>query len=115
MQVRSAKAKGRIFQNWVRDTILTTFLHLTNEDVRCAIMGETNADIKLSSRALKVFPYKIEAKSQKKGFSAVYNAYEQCEKHKEIGEPLVIIKQNKKKPLAIMDAEYFIRREYDKR
>ena len=109
MLVKSAKSKGRLAQNWVRDTILKVFLQLTNEDVRTAIMGETNADIKLSAKARKLFPYKIEVKSQKKGFSAVYNAYLQCENHKEMGEPLVIIKQDRQKPLAIVDAEHFIK------
>ncbi len=110
MQIKSAKGKGRLAQNWVRDLILDKFLQFTSDDVRTAIMGETNADIKLSAKALGLFFYRIEVKSQKKGFSAVYNAYEQCENHKEKGEPLVIIKQNRKKPLAIVDAEYFIRR-----
>lgn len=108
MLTKSAKAKGRNLQNWVRDQIIF-FLHLTEAEVTTAIMGEKGADVKIIPDSQCWFPYIIECKSQKKGFSAVYNAYEQCEGHKGRGEPLVIIKQNRKKPLAIVDAEYFIR------
>jgi len=89
MKIKSAKAKGRIFQNWVRDKILEVFGTFGTDDVRTAIMGETGVDIKLSLYALYSFPYKIECKSQKKGFSAIYDAYDQCVKHPGKGEPLV--------------------------
>lgn len=113
MQIKSAKAKGRIFQNWVRDQLLL-WREFYVDDIRTAIMGETGVDIKINKEKHHLFPYKIEIKSQKKGFSAVYNAYEQSENHKGQGEPLLFIKQNRKKPLVIVDAEYFIRRLYVK-
>ena len=55
--VRSRKAKGRRLQNWVRDTLLSVFTSLDNNDVSCAIMGETGEDIKLSNPAKKLIPY----------------------------------------------------------
>ena len=52
--VRSRKAKGRRLQNWVRDTLLKIFSNngfLDENDIKCAVMGETGADIKLSNTA----------------------------------------------------------------
>ena len=38
----------------------------------------------------------------------IYNYYEQAIDHTNGGEPLVIIKMNRQKPLAIVDAEHFM-------
>jgi hypothetical protein len=57
----SAKAKGRVFQNFVASEVRATFC-LPDEDCRPAVMGENGADLKLSSRAREVFPFAIEAK-----------------------------------------------------
>ena len=109
MLTKSAKAKGRLLQNWVREQLIF-FLLFKEDEISTAVMGEKGADVKIVPDSQCWFPYLIECKSQKRGFSAVYDAYEQCENHKGRGEPLVFIKQNRKKPLAIVDAEYFIRR-----
>jgi len=108
MLVRSAKAKGRMLQNLVRDRILAMFPHLEPEtDVRSAIMGEPGEDIKLSKKARQVFPYSVECKSLKT--ISVYRHYEQCIKNCPKGAtPLVVIKENRKKPLAVVDFEYFM-------
>ena len=108
MQTKSAKAKGRRLQNWVKAHILFWNPGLIDSDVRTAIMGETNADIKLSSKAFKRFKYKVECKNRKGGFKFIYDCYQQCINHKEKGEPLLIIKMDRQKPLAVVDAEYFI-------
>ena len=108
MQIKSAKAKGRKLQNLIR-SYLIFWLCLDDEDVTTAIMGEKGADVKIVLSKRNMFRYKIECKSQKKGFSAVYKAYKQCEKHPGDEEPVLFIKQNRQKPLAILDAEYFIK------
>ncbi len=108
MLTKSAKAKGRKLQNWVKEQLLL-WLSLADNEVTTAIMGETGCDVKLANHMQFVFPMKIECKSQKLGFSAVYKAYQQCVNHPGSGEPLVIIKQDRQKPLAILDAEYFIK------
>ena len=47
--VRSRKAKGRRLQNWVRDALLCAFPNVKkDEDVCCAIMGESGVDVKFS-------------------------------------------------------------------
>ena len=71
-------------------------------------MGEGGADIKFTPPSL--FPYKIECKNQERKFTGVYDAYAQCEAHEGDQEPLLIIKMNRQKPLAIVDAEYLMKR-----
>lgn len=108
MTVKSAKAKGRRLQQLVRDMILDTFPQLElDTDVRSAIMGETGEDIKLSSKARQVFPYSVECKSLKK--IAVYNYYDQAAANTPTGcLPLVVLKQDRRKPLVLVDLEKFM-------
>lgn len=108
MKPASAKAKGRLLQQKVRDRILKQYPHLELDvDVRSAIMGETGEDIKLSGRARDVFPYSVECKSLKA--IAVYNYYDQCVNNTPKGcQPLVVMKQDRRKPLAVVDFEHFM-------
>lgn len=108
MTVKSAKAKGRRLQQLMRDLILDMFPNLElDTDVRSAIMGETGEDIKLSSKARQVFPYSVECKSLKK--IAVYNYYDQAASNTPDGcTPLVVLKQDRRKPLVLIDLEKFM-------
>ena len=106
-QIRSRKAKGRRLQSWVRDSLRGLFLTLTDDDVRVAIMGETGSDIKLSKTAKKLFPYDIECKNTE-GWKKVYDAYDQADGHGD-DSPLVFIKMNRRTPLAIVDAKFFLK------
>lgn len=108
MRPSSAKAKGRKLQQLVRDKILKKFPTLEAEtDVRSAIMGETGCDVKLSSKARKLFPFSIECKSLAK--IAVYSFYEQASANTERGtKPLVIFKANRKKPMVMLDLDTFM-------
>ncbi len=118
MTPRSAKAKGRRLQNWVRDRILALYPSLKSQDVKPAIMGERGEDIKLSTEAAKLFPYSVECKSVDKAYKAVYDAYAQalasCNLRgslvtgkKTLIEPLVVLKRNRMRPLVVMDADHF--------
>ena len=49
MNNKSRKAKARFLQNLVRDRIMKLFPSLTKDDIRCAMMSEGGADIKLQS------------------------------------------------------------------
>lgn len=107
ISVRSAKQKGRSFQQWVRDKILEHFdKQLEPDDVKSTSMGAGGEDILLSPRARGIFRYSIECKSLKS--IAVYKFYEQAKANCKGYNPLVFIKMNGKKPLAVVDAEYFI-------
>lgn len=108
MKPSSAKAKGRMLQQLVRDRILRSFPDLEVEtDVRSAIMGETGEDIKLSKKARQHFPFSVECKSLSS--VAVYKHFDQAISNTPEGaNPLVVIKQNRRKPLAVLDFEVFM-------
>jgi len=108
MKTQSKKAKGRNLQKFVRDLILKTFPQLEPDDVKSTSMGAGGEDVQLSPAARKLFPYSIECKSLKA--IAVYKYYEQAQANSGKYEPLVVIKANHKKPLVLLDAEYFFER-----
>ena len=105
MKPSSAKAKGRNLQNLVAKKLLESFPQLTERDVRSAPMGTNGADIVLSELAYSLLKCQIECKSR--AMMAVYKDYEQAQTHGS-SEPIVVIKQNRSKPLAVMDLDYFI-------
>ena len=108
MRTSSRKAKGRRLQNWVRDELLSRFPKLTDEDVYCAIMGESGADIKLSPLAQTLIPYSIECKN-KETFTGIYKIIEQAHSNcKTTQVPLGVIKKNNLQPLVIVDARHFL-------
>lgn len=87
--------------------ILQAHPHLHESDVRSCSMGSGGVDIQLSEAAKKAFPFSVECKSHN-AFSA-YGYYDQAIANcKADTIPLVIIKGNHRKPLAIVDAEFFI-------
>ena len=77
------------------------------EDIKTAVMGESGEDIKMARAAREKFPMSIECKNVEK--LNVWDAYEQAKANAGNYEPIVIMKKNGKKPLAIIDAEYFIK------
>ena len=107
MSPRSAKAKGRKLQPWVAEKLLSLLKRVTELDIKSTPMGFNGVDVQLSTVAYKQFPYNIECKNTER-MTTIYNYYEQAESHDYKGEPLLIIKMNRRKPLAIVDAEHFI-------
>ena len=107
MSVRSAKAKGRKLQTWVAEKLLSLLKNVTELDIKSTPMGVNGVDVQLSSQAFKQFPYNIECKNTER-LTTIYNYYEQAISHNNKGEPILIIKMNRQKPLAIVDAEHFI-------
>ena len=105
MKNQSAKSKGRRLQQWVCAKLLE-YLDLGERDVKSTSMGASGADVILSEKAFKLFPYDVECKNVEK--VNVWAAYEQASVRAS-GEPLVIIKRNRQKPLALVDAEYFVK------
>lgn len=105
IKAQSAKAKGRRLQQTVRDAILYSFPSLETDDVRSTSMGAGGEDVQLSPAARRLFPYTVECKNLAK--IAVYNYYVQCSGHND-HEPLVVIKQDRSKPLAVVDLDHFM-------
>lgn len=92
MRPQSAKAKGRKFQQEVRDVILKIFPSLHPDDVRSTSMGAPGEDILLSRAARTVFPYSVECKNVERLniWEAIKQAKENCAEH----TPLVAFKKN---------------------
>lgn len=106
MTPSSAKAKGRKLQQQIRDLILGLFLELEPDDVRSTSMGASGEDVQLSPAARKKVPYQIECKN--KARSQIHTYYDQAKQHGST-EPLVVVKQDRKETLAIVEAEHFFR------
>lgn len=103
MKPSSAKAKGRNLQQLVRDKLLSQYPELTERDVKSTSMGASGEDIQLSSAAYKLIPFYIEAKNRAK--IAVYRFFEQSVTDQNV---LLVIKENRKKPLAVLDLDLFL-------
>ena len=108
MNTATRKAKGKRLQKYVCNLILRFFPILSEKDVISIRMGRPGEDVQLSDKAKKIFPYSIECKNQER-MKYLWEAYEQAISNSKNLEPLVIIKINKKKPLVVIDAEYFIK------
>lgn len=105
MKTQSAKAKGRLLQQWVRDQLITLF-GLSDEDIRSTSMGAGGEDILFSPVAARRLGISVECKSRDR--IAVYGFYEQAQENcPPSREAVVVIKQNRAKPLVVVDAEYY--------
>lgn len=105
MKTQSAKAKGRRFQQWVRDKLIE-ILSINEDDVESRSMGASGEDLIMAQAARQRFPFSIECKNQEK--INIWNSYSQAETNSGKYEPILFIKKNNKKPLVVIDAEYFI-------
>lgn len=106
MKTRSAKAKGRRLQNWLREKIIQ-YWNIPSSDIRCAIMGETGSDIKINERHWTDYPFAFECKNQEIT-KTIYKMYMQA-RSSNILEPVLVIKCNNNPPLVIVDAETFLK------
>lgn len=105
MKVQSAKAKGRRLQQWVRDKLIE-MLDVHPEDIESRSMGAGGEDLIMARAARSKFPHSIECKNVEK--LNIWDAYEQATANRGDYEPIVVIKKNGKKPLVVVDAEYYI-------
>ena len=106
MKQTSRRAKGKKLQRILRDKLLKAFPHLHPGDIRVAKTGENGEDLKLSRIARRLIPFQYEAKSQQK-FKVLYSFYDQACRHGRY-EPVLVIKQNTRRALAVIDLDQFI-------
>ena len=106
MKTQSAKAKGRRFQQWVRDKLIEV-LDIHPEDIESRSMGAGGEDLIMARAAREKFPHSIECKNVER--LNVWDAYEQASANAGNHEPIVVMKKNRRNPLVVVDAEYFIR------
>lgn len=108
MKPQSAKAKGRNLQKWTRDAILKYSPSLEPDDVKSTSMGAGGEDVQLSPAARKQYPISIECKSR--ASYAFYKDYDQAVVNCPKGsEPVLVCKANHRKPVAIVDADWFFK------
>lgn len=105
IKTSSAKAKGRNLQKWVREKLIEE-LNIHPEDIESRSMGAGGEDLIMARSAREKFPHSIECKNVEK--LNVWEAYEQAKSNAGNYEPIVVMKKNHKKPLVVVDAEYFI-------
>ena len=105
MKPQSAKAKGRAFQQQIRDKLIEQ-LEIHPEDIKSTSMGWGGEDLTMARAAREKVPMSIECKNQEA--LSVWKAYEQAEADSGEYEPVLFMKKNRKKPLVVVDADYFI-------
>lgn len=106
MKPSSAKRKGRRLQQWVRNRLLTLVPTLGDNDVVSRSSGAGGTDLILSPAAFARFPFAVECKNVEQ--LNVWAAYAQAEANCDGGMPLVVISRNRKAPLVVVDAEWFL-------
>ena len=121
MKPRSAKAKGRNLQNYVRDKLRQLFVEewklipgLEADDIKSQTMGMPGEDIVLSPSAKKLIPYSFECKNTER--LNVWQAIEQANSNCEDRDPVVVVKRNRSKIYVVIEFDNFlklIRRKYD--
>lgn len=106
MKTSSAKAKGRNLQKWVVDQ-LVEHLDADPEDLESRPMGSQGEDVIMGKMTRQLFPYSVECKNVER--LNVWDAYDQASANCNGYEPIVVMKKNRKKPLVVVDAEYFVK------
>jgi|TARA_Y100000294_G_C8434278_1_gene288094 hypothetical protein len=106
MKHNSRVKKGKKLQRILRDKLLKAFPHLHPADIRVARNGENGEDLKLSRIGRRLISYQFECKNQEK-FKILYSFYDQGVRHGK-HEPVLVIKQNTRRALAIIDLDQFI-------
>jgi hypothetical protein len=89
----------------VRDKLIE-MLEVHPEDIESRSMGAGGEDLIMARAARLKFPHSIECKNVEK--LNIWEAYEQASANCGNYEPIVVMKKNGKKPLVVVDAEYYI-------
>ena len=107
MKARSAKNKGRILQNLVRDRLRSVFTEiLETNDIESQVMGMSGEDIVLSPAAKRVIPYSFECKNQER--LNLWSSLEQAESNCEQRNPVLVFKRNRSKIYVALEFDHFI-------
>ena len=87
--------------------MLIEILDVHPEDLESRSMGAGGEDLIMARAAREKFPHSIECKNVER--LNVWDAYEQACANAGNYEPIVVIKKNRKNPLVVVDAQYFIK------
>jgi len=104
----SRKAKGRRFQQWVRDALLEAAIWLEEDDIRSTSMGASGEDLLLSPAARRIFPLSIECKNVER--LNIWSALEQAEAHAKVykATPALFFKRNRSEAYVAVPARFLI-------
>tara|TARA_R100000458_G_C8161001_1_gene165039 strand:+ start:215 stop:577 length:363 start_codon:yes stop_codon:yes gene_type:complete len=113
MKIKSAKAKGRLLQNLVRDKLREVFVFTSKlpklevDDIKSQTMGMTGEDIVLSPKARQMIPYSFECKNVEK--LQFWATVTQAENNLQEGcVPAIVVKKNRQKPYVAVPLDHFI-------
>jgi hypothetical protein len=107
MRPQSAKAKGRLLQQEVRDAILNWFPELEADDVKSTSMGASGEDVMLSPAARKALGgIQIECK-RIKTLKTVYGWLKQAISHGP-HKPVVFVRADRELPIVILHAADYL-------
>ncbi len=97
----SRKAKGRVFQQQLREDLIT-HLGISPDDILSTAMGQGGCDLYLSPAARSIFPFGVEAKRCET--IAIPAWWKQCECNaSKVGLiPLLVFKRNREEPLTVL-------------
>ena len=97
----SRKAKGRRFQQAVRQDLIDC-LGIDPGDILSTAMGQAGCDLYLSPAARERFPFGVECKAQETISLPAWWAQCTANAEKEGLTPLLLVKQSRKEPLAVL-------------
>ncbi len=108
MTPQSSKAKGRRFQQEIRDIIIQT-TGINPGDILSRGMGQQGTDIYLSTPARNKFPFAVECKNTER--LSIWEAIRQTETNaaKESLIPMLAFRRNRHKPYIAIPADEFFK------
>ena len=108
ISVQSGKAKGRRYQQEIRNLILETLNHLDPDDVRSTSMGNSGVDIQTSPKCQEDFPFACEAKNQES--ISIWKSLEQAENNStDKLKPILFFKRNRSKSYTVLQTIDFFK------
>lgn len=108
MTPKSKKAKGRRFQNWVRDQLVEWYGSHFGELIVPKQMGGAGIDIELYGEARKEIPFDIECKNTER--LNIWDAMKQAEANTgSCRAPLLVFKRNRSEVYVAMKWDDFLR------
>lgn len=106
MKTSSCKAKGRALCATVQQGLLKLFPELDPTDIRVTSSGTNGEDLQFSPAARKMIPISVEGKNR--AAFAIYKDYTQAKSNAGVHTPVLVIKQNRSQPLAVVDLDIFL-------
>lgn len=113
MKPRSAKAKGRRFQQWCRDQLLKWAEILEPDDIRSTSMGAPGEDLLFSPAARRIYPISVECKNVEK--LNIWNAIKQAKENAGKHRPVVMFTKNLEKEWVALEFSYFMELIHDRK